>query len=182
MATITCTNKQLLLIQTALDFYSRVGIGQFDVIKDHPTFERSVYTQSAPNKKLEIGDRTMRGEVVKITKKYIDTKGRWNGQEEVKRWTDIENVKHSPDWDRYHRLRDDVDEILVNARNLLCNITLGRNGSWGIYNEKVDESCREAFTIIQKIRHKFWLANPDKVSYTVDSTDGNSNVIVELDE
>jgi hypothetical protein len=38
MATLTVTEQQLHLIQEALDFYSRVGIGQFDVIKDHPTF------------------------------------------------------------------------------------------------------------------------------------------------
>jgi hypothetical protein len=38
MATITVTEQQLHLIQEALDFYSRVGIGQFNVIKDHPTF------------------------------------------------------------------------------------------------------------------------------------------------
>jgi hypothetical protein len=38
MATLTVTEQQLHLIQEALDFYSRVGIEQFNVIKDHPTF------------------------------------------------------------------------------------------------------------------------------------------------
>jgi hypothetical protein len=38
MPNLTVTEQQLNLIQEALDFYSRVGIGQFDVIKDHPTF------------------------------------------------------------------------------------------------------------------------------------------------
>ncbi len=181
MAKIECTNDQLKLIQQALDFYSRIGIGQFNAIKDHPTFEKSVYTQSAPKKELEVGDKTMRGEIVKITKKYIETKGCWGGQEEIKRWADIENIKHSPDWEKYHGIREDADDTLVIARNLLCGISVGKNGSWGIYNPQVDESCREAFSIIEKIRHQFWLANPNRSNMTVDSTDGNSNVKVEID-
>ena len=40
MATITLTEEQLRLVQSALEFYSRVGIGQFEVIKEHPTFEK----------------------------------------------------------------------------------------------------------------------------------------------
>ena len=40
MATLTVTNEQLRLIQDALDFYSRVGIGQMTAIKDHPTFSK----------------------------------------------------------------------------------------------------------------------------------------------
>jgi hypothetical protein len=42
MATITVTNEQLRLIQEALDMYSRIGIGQMIVIKDHPTFEKAL--------------------------------------------------------------------------------------------------------------------------------------------
>lgn len=40
MPTLTVTEEQLRLIQFALDFYSRVGIGQTWVIKDHPTYQR----------------------------------------------------------------------------------------------------------------------------------------------
>jgi hypothetical protein len=181
MATLQCTNDQLKLIQTALDFYSRVGIGQFTEIKNHPTFEQSVYYNCSPYKKLEVGDHTMRGEITKITKAAIWTKGRWSGQEEVKKWTDIENVKLSPDWEKYHRLRGDVDKQLNVARNLLIGDNIGVNGSWGIYHSRVDESCRIAFSIIEKIRHQFWLANPNRSNMTVDSTDGRSNVKVEID-
>lgn len=39
MTTLTVTQEQLRLIQDALDMYSRIGIGQMWVIKDHPTFE-----------------------------------------------------------------------------------------------------------------------------------------------
>ena len=45
MATLTVTDKQLRLIQQALDFYSRIGIGQLDEIKDHPTFAKYLAEQ-----------------------------------------------------------------------------------------------------------------------------------------
>ena len=45
MATLTVTNEQLRLIQQALDFYSRIGIGQLDEIKDHPTFSKYLAEQ-----------------------------------------------------------------------------------------------------------------------------------------
>lgn len=183
MAKIECTKSQLRLIQTALDFYSRVGMGQFSEIKNHATFEKSVYSQFSPKKKLEVGDKTMRGEITKITKTAIWTKGRWSGKEEIKKWTDLENIEHSTDYEKYHALRDEVDSQLNIARNLLYGEEMGRNVSWGIYNENVDESCREAFEIIQRIRHQFWLANPNRSSATVDSTDGRlKNVRVTLDE
>lgn len=179
---IECTESQLRLIQRALDFYSRVGIGQFQEIKDHPTFEKSVYSQCVPNKKLEVGDKTMRGEITKITRTSIWTKGRWNGEEEIKKWDDIENIRHSPDWEKYHELRDKIDNELNIARNSLYGDNMSKNGSWGIHNEKVDESCREAFEIIKRIRHQFWLANPNRSAMTVDSADGHNNVKVTLDE
>ena len=42
MTTLTVTKEQLRLIQEALDMYSRIGIGQFWVIKEHPTFEKII--------------------------------------------------------------------------------------------------------------------------------------------
>ena len=47
MAKLIVTEEQLRLIQTALDFYSRIGIGQFQEIKDHPTFQKHLYKQFA---------------------------------------------------------------------------------------------------------------------------------------
>jgi len=40
MAKIELNNTQLRTIQSALDMYLRIGIGQFTVIKDHPTFQK----------------------------------------------------------------------------------------------------------------------------------------------
>ena len=127
MATLTVTEDQLRLIQQALDFYSRIGIGQFGEIKNHPTFEKHLHIE------FEIDDKT--------------------------------------DYSRYHAVRDSVDNMLVQPRNMLYNNnSLSRNGSWGIFNPNVDDSCREAFDLIQVIRHEFWKKNPKRSSITVDSS------------
>lgn len=186
MATITGTNEQIRLIQKALDFYSRIGTGQFDEIVQHPTFEKALYRQFSPKKPLEVGDKTMRGEVVEIDKKgkWIKTKGSWGEGEEIKKWTDVENVTHSPDWGSLHAMEDTIKNQLNIARNFLYGEEMSRNGSWGIYNGKVDESCREAYSIIQCIRHEFWKANPNRNSMTVDSSVDSwlkNKVKVELD-
>ena len=127
MATLKVSEEQLRLIQRALDFYSRVGIGQFDVIKDHPTFERHLHRE------------------------FKDENGK-------------------TDYSRYHSVRDAVDMTLVQPRNMLYNNnSLDRNGSWGIHNPNVDDSCRDAFDLVQVIRHEFWKRDPNRSDITVDS-------------
>jgi len=113
----------------------------------------------------------------------IKTKGHWGKGEEIKKWFDVENIKLSPNWTALHDAEDNIKRQLNIARNLLYGEEMSQNGSWGIYNSQVDESCRESFEILQKIRHQFWLANPNRSSMTVDSTDGRlKNIKVELDE
>jgi len=174
MATITLTQEQLRLVQDALDFYSRVGIGQFNVIKEHPTFENQLKKEFALGEgPFKVGDKTTRGEVVEIDpeSKWIKTKGTWNTKEETREWTDIENIEYSVDYNRYHRVRDSVDAMLVQPRNMLLNdLTLPKNASWGICNPDVDESCRVAYDLVQVIRHEFWLANPDRSEHVVMSS------------
>lgn len=53
MATLTVTEEQLRLIQEALDMYSRIGIGQLWVIKDHPTFEEILRKKSTFDGKVD---------------------------------------------------------------------------------------------------------------------------------
>jgi hypothetical protein len=183
MATITCTNKELKLIQTALDFYSRVGILQLDRILEHPTIESLLREQFRPKEILKVGSQTERGKVTKITKKSIWTKGSWGNGEEVRKWDDVENIKLSIDYNKYHARGDEIKELLSQVNSVIYAKPFGLNKSLGIYNEQVDESCRESFEIIQKIRHQFWLANLSRSNITVDSTDGrNNNIIVKLDE
>lgn len=187
MATITLNNEQLRLIQKALDFYSRVGIGQFDEILEHPTFEKSLHRQFSPNKPFEVGDKTMRGEIVEIDKKgkWIKTKGSWGNGEEVKKWADLENIMYSPDWSLLHTKEDEIKTQLNIARNMLYGEEMSRNGSWGIYHPNVDESCREAYNMIQVIRHEFWKLKPNRSSATVDSSVDSwikNKIKVEVDE
>lgn len=187
MATIKCTNEQLRLIQTALDFYSRIGIGQFGVIKDHPTFQRHLEEVCRPKKEIEVGDRTPQGEVLEIKngKALINgsvVKGMWNKKPA---WKKIKEVELSTNYEKFHEIRDVVDNLLAHARNaLIQDYSFGKNGGWGIYNEKVDDDCRIAFGIIQNVRHEFWKAIPNSTSYTVDSSIDSRYkdlVVVELD-
>jgi hypothetical protein len=128
MATLEVNNKQLRLIQSALDLYSRIGIGQFGMIKDHPTFERHLANQ------------------------LVDKDGK-------------------TDYGQYHTVRDAVDSMLVQPRNMLIQEpNHPQNWSWGIHNKDVDESCREAYDLIQVIRHEFWKAEDEPTRYTVDSS------------
>lgn len=126
MTTLHLTEDQLRLVQRALDLYSRIGIGQFERIKDHPTFERH------------------------LCNKLMDEDGK-------------------TDFTRYHEIREKADEKLMEARNILIQEDLHPNTSWGIFNEKGDESCKVAYDIIQVIRHEFWKANPNRSELTVDA-------------
>jgi hypothetical protein len=128
MATLTVTDKQLRLIQQALEFYSRIGIGQLDEIKEHPTFYKYLIEQ-------------------------------------------VKDVDGEVDFQKYHLIRKQADNAFTQGRNTLWNdFNRGTNGSWGIHNPNVDESCRVAYDLIQVIRHEFWKSNPDRKNFTVDSS------------
>lgn len=172
MNILELTDEQLWIVQEALDFYSRVGIGQFGVIKDHPTFKNFIYKECTPKREPVVGDRTPQGEILEIKegKALISGSvkdGMWNEEHE---WKPLEDVVLSTDYTKYHEIRDVVDTTLVHPRNMLIRDPLmTRNGSWGIYNENVDDSCRIAFDIIQVIRHERWKKNPNRSTSTVDS-------------
>lgn len=170
MAKLELTNKQLRLVQTALDLYSRIGILQFEEILRHPTLEQVIEDRFRSKKPLEVGDRTERGEIVEITKKHIKTKGSWGNGEEIKTWKDIENVKLSTNWTSVHKTKDEISDLLAEVKRLVSGEHYGRNASYGIHNKNVDTSCRDAFDIVQVIRHEFWKANPHSSSITVDSS------------
>ena len=143
MATLTVTENQLRLIQNALDLYTRIGIGQFERIKEHPTFEVHLYNE-------------------------------------------FKNEEGKTDYVKFHSVRDEVDDIFTQAKRLLYNQSSAvKNGGWGIHNPNVDDSCRDAFDLVQVIRHEFWKNNPNRSNITVDSsvhlTDRkNENIKIEL--
>lgn len=186
MATIKLTNKQLRLIQNALEMYSRVGILQLEKIIEHPTIENVIRKQFTEEKKLEVGDETLRGEIIEINKKYIKTKGHWGNGEEIKTWTDIDKIKLSPDWEKIHETRGKIKSYLNTITCLISGENHSQGVSYGIHSNEVDETCREAFDIIQIIRHEFWKESPTRSDITVDSninlTSLKPNIVnVELD-
>lgn len=164
--------ENAILIERALDFYSRIGISQFEEIKEHPTYERFLYKVCTPQKEIEVGDRTQQGEVkeIKEGRALISGSvkdGMWSKEWE---WKKLEDVKLTTDYSKYHALRDEVDNLLLEVKKVLTNNRFAsNNGGWGIYNKNVDESCRIAFDILQVIRHERWKNNPDRRSSTVDS-------------
>jgi hypothetical protein len=188
MATVTLNDRQLKLIQTALDLYSRIGILQLEEILSHPTVDEMIEDKFTPKKQLEVGDRTMRGEIVEIGKKFIRTKGHWGSGEEIRTWKDIDKIKLSPDWDEVHRTRAQIKALLGNVKSIIANDPLynGSGASLGIHNPQVDDSCRVAYDMIQIIRHEFWKANPNRSAITVDSSvliwTAEPAIRVELDE
>lgn len=185
MASINLTNKQLRLIQSALDLYSRIGILQLEMILEHPTIEKIIYEKCTEKKTtLEVGDSTMRGEIVEIGEDYIKTKGTWGNKEEIRTWTDIDSIKLSPDWNKRNEIKKNVEHQLTYIKSFISDAGLGAYGSLGIHNKNA-EICREAFDIIQVIRHEFWKENPTRSDITVDSSISlattNPIVKVELD-
>ena len=175
MNKLSLTDEQLNIVNKALEFYSRIGIGQFGKIKDHPTFEKHVESICTPEKKPEVGDRTPQGEILEIKKGRAliagsVKNGMWCKEKE---WKPVEEVVLSPNYSKYHELRDDVDKTFAVAKQKLYggdNGSCSIHGGWGIFNPKVDESCRVAWDIYQVIRHERWKNNPNRNSNTVSAS------------
>lgn len=190
MATVELNEKQLRLIQDALELYSRIGILQIDHILYHPSVEQMIMNQFRPKKdKLEVGDETERGTVVEVSEKYIKTKSYWsdwkdradeetvknnpNGWvEEVRTWTDIKDIKLSVDWEQVHKTRDKVKSICSELKNTIANDSriTSPNASYGINRNNEGTHNTDAYDMIQVIRHEFWKANPNRNDITVDSS------------
>lgn len=194
MATLTCTNEQLRLIQDALELYSRIGIMQIDYILYHPFVDQMIHEQFRPKKnQLEVGDKTERGKIVEIGKKYIVTEGYWSDWEdrhtpkqikkilkdnpsgwylERRKWTDIDKIKLSTDYSKYHEHVDKIKNICSELKNLIANDfqIKNKNASYSIGRSKEGQYNIDAYDMIQVIRHEFWKQNPNRSSITVDSS------------
>lgn len=157
MATITLNEEQLKLVQIALDFYISIGIGKFTEIKNHPTFQNYLYDFCAPCKTPEIGDTTPQGEILDIKKgKALINGSVKNGMWcSDKSWVKLGDVRLSTDYEKYHSIREKADAFLTKARNNLMQYdVIGKESHWGIHNGNVDESCREAYHMLQVIRYE----------------------------
>ena len=170
MAKIELTNKQLRLVQDALESYSRAGILQWRYVYDHPSVQRFLKDSFTPNKELKVGVDTIRGEIVEIGDGYVKTKGSWGKGNEIRTWTDVENVELSPDWSRLHNAKSEIERLFGEVnRIILQDPSFPDGASPGIHNPKSKEAL-EAFDIIQVIRHEFWKTDPTRSSATVSSS------------
>lgn len=114
MVEIQVTDKQAKLIESALDLYLRIGLGQFGQITNHPTY----------------------------------------------RW------KTSPE-------EEDKAIAMLNAARNLLEATPGRdpNSSQSIYHEgERYEVNRQAWDLVQSIRHEFWKALEEKPEHSTASS------------
>jgi hypothetical protein len=85
------------------------------------------------------------------------------------------------------RVKKDMEQVdhVLKYTKMNLQPSAVKNGGWGINHPNVDDSCRDAFDLVQVIRHEFWKKNPNRSDITVDShihlTDRkNENVKVEL--
>ena len=166
---IETDEKTLGLISKALDFYSRVGIGQFKEILDHPTFQTIVEKHFTPEGIPKVGDNTPYGKVVEINDNTFKSRGYWTNKEEIREFP-IHILRHSVNWEEYHDYRDKIEKDLSLIKDKLMFTNFGLRGHLGIYNNDIDDSCRQAFDIHQVIRHEFWKENPNRSDITVDSS------------
>lgn len=185
MAKINLTNKQLRLIQTSLDLYSRIGGIQLDEILSHPTISNYIQKNATIKKVLDVGDVTERGKIVEIGDGFIKTEGSWGNGKEIKTWTDIDKIRLSPDYSKIHQTENLIRQKLSEIKVLITEDPVYYSAYLGIYNLNVDETCREAYDMIQYIRHEFWKNNLTHSNATVDSSIYKSTteepIIVKLD-
>jgi len=185
MAKINLSNEQLHLIETALDFYSRMGALDLFRILEHESIDKILLDKHTTNKEFEVGDETMRGKIVEIGDGYIKTKGSWGNGDEIKTWTDIDKIQLSPNWADYHNDKKLVEIHLRNVKNIISSNKIGGHGNYGIHNKEISDSCRDAYDIYQVIRHEFWKEHTDRSSMNVASsfslTGEKPQVKVELD-
>lgn len=169
MVTIKVTEEQARLIQKSLDFYSRVGAGQFNEILDHPTFDKNLTERFTIQKELEVGDKCMQGEIAEINGDDIKLVGRFGGDKK-EQILKKDKVYHSPDWSKLHEHEDNIKrELKLISLDMHMDIPISSGSSLGIHNKGVDDTCRQAFDLLQVIRHEFY-KKYDGESHTVGSS------------
>ena len=110
--TVEIGEESLKLISRALDFYSRVGSGQFKEILDHPSFEKSVQDRFTSKDIPKVGDKSKYGKVIEINKDTFKCEDNWGNGLEIKEFP-IEMLKFGVDYSLYHDYRDQVLNILT---------------------------------------------------------------------
>jgi hypothetical protein len=127
-----------------------------------------------PIKEPCVGDNTPQGEILEIKKDKalingsVNKDGKWCDK---KKWVKLKDIILSVDYEKYHKIRDDVDKKLAESRNtLIQDFSTGLYGSWGIFSDEVDDTCRISYDISQVIRHEKWKIDDNRSNITVDSS------------
>ena len=97
MVKLEITEKQAYLIMDALDLYSRIGMGQFDKIKGHPTIQNNIWD----NHRDEYHDFADK-ELMIVRNKLFDISYGLNGSQGI----------HSTKIDDTNRLAFDIKQVI----------------------------------------------------------------------
>ena len=97
MVKLEITDKQAYLIMDALELYSRIGMGQFDKIKDHPTIHNHIWN----NHRDEYHDFAD-NELLIVRNKLFDLNYGLNGSHGI----------NSPSIDDSNRLAFDLRQVI----------------------------------------------------------------------
>lgn len=73
-------------------------------------------------------------------------------------------------WSDYTERTEEASALLAKARNILIGKEMSPYASYGIHNSKVDDSCREAYDMLQVLRHSLWKNDEDRAPYTLASS------------
>ena len=127
MNKLEVTKEQLKLLQEAVEFYARMGMGQWDQLYQHPTYNKFI------------------------------------------------NQNHSLSAANSVFLNQDIEyqvdeEVITVTLNTIRKYITGDDVAYGIHHEKVDESCRVAFDLLQHIRNAFWKVDEHRHVLSVAST------------
>ena len=104
LLTITCSKETLDLINKSLEFYAKVGSGDFGEIIEHPTFNNLL--------------------------------------------KNLAKVDNKVDSEYFYLLKGEVKKHLINGRNVISQT------EWGLYSDKIDESCIKAYHIHEYINYE----------------------------
>lgn len=179
---IEVTEEQAGLLINVLDNYSRIGTLQFNRIENHPTISNLIEKKCTPiSKKFKVGQTVqvpnkLLGTIreihkdkltVDVTCLNVGANQKQNTKIELKSYN-IKEVSHTVDWHKYHSMVEDFNNSLEPARCLLYKFN-GVNHSLGIYSKYVDDSCRDAYDMLQIIRNELY-KDTDNFSNSLAST------------
>lgn len=158
---IEVDESQLELISKVLDFYSRIGILQFEELLEHPTIQKLMEEKNKVE--LKKGSITNKGEVVEIGCNSIKVR---TDDNEIKDYgsNDLSVINYV----KFHNQKNSLFNQLTKIKSVLTSGEIVE-GSYGVYSDEIDDSCKISYDLYQQLRHQIWLDDTNRNSYSVDS-------------